>query len=155
MLLLPFLLVNTASALDCVFVDIEDRLVGFDLIASGKVISTSYFTRTSTFEIYEVWTPENFDKRSVKVTTPGGDWGFRLEKGEEYLIYANSKGEDFSLGWCSSHRLLSSAGEDVAKLNKLRDPLSNCLSLDCENPVVVPEQNIFQRILGWFGRLFG
>ena len=75
-----------------------------------------------TFEVSKVWKGEPI--RQLVVTTSGSSasCGYSFQKGQEYLVYANSQGTQLQTGLCSGTKPLSNAQGDLAILGQEKKP---------------------------------
>ncbi len=69
------------------------------------------------FRVSEVW--KGPQRQTLEVITPRADGvscGYPFKEGQEYLVYAEGKGEPFETALCSGTQPLSKADEDLALL---------------------------------------
>jgi hypothetical protein len=83
----------------------------------------SYRVDMVSFRVSEVW--EGPQRETLEVITEradGASCGYPFEEGQEYLVFAEGKGEPFETGLCSGTQPLSKADEDLVLLGDGEKP---------------------------------
>lgn len=74
------------------------------------------------FRVLTVWKGTIAEEVVVYTGHGGGDGGFPFEADSEYLVYASAYEGRLSTNICSRTALLAQAGEDIARLEMIREP---------------------------------
>jgi hypothetical protein len=142
---LLLLLPDCASACSCMGVSIQRYISSSDAVFSGEVVDLQKGTSASrmfgpsdtvTLRVSEVW--KGTDQGTIEVSTPsqGSACGYPFEEGQEYLVYADGKGEPFDTSICSGTTQLSKADEDLTVLGNGEKPTDGGDALNDTSGVV-------------------
>jgi hypothetical protein len=129
---LVVLLPDYASACSCGGGSSKEEIVDWSLshpgaVVSGEVVDVEKgsFSSSVTLRVFEVW--KGPQRETLELSTPndGAACGYPFKEGQEYLVYAywGNQGTPprpgLKVDLCSQTKPLSSAGEDLALLEKL------------------------------------
>jgi hypothetical protein len=142
------LLPDCASACSCAIFGsqkerVERALSSSEAVFSGEVAAIERDQKGPfggvdevSFRVSEVW--KGPERETLELTTPsqGGACGYPFEEGQEYLVYADGKGEPFDTSICSGTTQLSKADEDLTVLGNGEKPTDGGDALNDTSGVV-------------------
>lgn len=126
LLLLPLVLLlvpSRADACSCVAgLPICQTFWQADAVFAGEVLSIDplpegadpgFSRKRVRFRVQQTWRGEVEGEVEIRTGAGGGDCGYRFEKGETYLVYAQEHGGLLSTSICSRTKKLGTAREDL------------------------------------------
>ena len=125
----------------------RDALERASTVFSGMVVdvkeeiaSGGLTRRAVTFDVMSSWKGANQAQMVVRTGMNDADCGFNFEVGKPYIVYTyDDDTGNPNTGLCDRTKLLTVAGEDIAKLGPGKQPVANPAIQPTAQPTAPPE----------------